>query len=180
MWKSFFAIVLTLPLLLCAEETTYGYLGVGIENLNDAMKTALDLEHGVIVNKVFEESPAEEGGIEVGDVIMKIDDDEISDYGDLRTAVREKPNERVSMRIHRSGKTLTKYIEIGEKEHKKIELDVEIPDIEELEIEIPDIEELEDIIIIKKGELEEELEQLKEELEELKVELEKMKENIKK
>lgn len=162
--------MLTLPLLLLADETMVGYLGVGLENLSDAMKIALDLEHGVIVNKVFKESPAEKGGIEVGDVILKIEDDEIADYGDLKVAVKAKPNERVAMRIHRSGKTMTKHIELGEKEPKKIELDLEIPDLEELE----------NILVIKKGELADELEHLKEELEELKSELEAVKEDLKK
>ena len=70
MSKRLFVIMLTLPLLLLADETMVGYLGVGLENLSDAMKIALDLEHGVIVSKVFKESPAEKGGIEVGDVIL--------------------------------------------------------------------------------------------------------------
>ena len=170
MLKTLFVIILTLPLLLWADETTVGYLGVHLDNLSDAMKTALDLDYGVLVEKVLEESPAEKGGIEVGDVILKIDDDEKGDYGDLKAAVRAKPNERVTMRIHRSGKTMTKYIELGEKERKRIELDLEIPDLEELE----------NVLVIKKGELADELEHLKEELEELKIELEKIKEDIKK
>ena len=170
MFKTLFVIMLTLPLLLWADETTVGYLGVGIENLSDAMQTALDLNQGVIVNKVYEDSPAEKGGIEVGDVILKIDDDEIADYGDLKVVVKAKPNERVAMRIHRAGKTKTKYIELGEKKHKRIELDLEIPDLEELE----------NILIIKRGELADELENLKEELEKLRVELEKIKDDIKK
>lgn len=170
MLKTLFVIVLSFPLLLCGEETTRGYLGVAIDNLSEAMQTALDLEHGVIVERVFEDTPAEKGGIEVGDVILKIDDDEIPDRKVLKKLIKAKPNERVALRIRRGGKTMTKYIVLGEKEHKKIELD--------LDVEIPDIEEFEDILIIKKGELEKELESLKEELEKLKVDLEKLKEDI--
>ena len=170
MLKTLFVIFLTLPLLLWADETTVGYLGVGVDNLSDAMKVALKLDNGVLVDKVYEDSPAEKGGIEVGDVILKIDDDAIEDYGDLKTAVLEKPNKRVAMRIHRAGKTMTKHIELGEKKHEKIELNLDIPDLEELE----------DILIIKKGEVADELEHLKEEIEKMKIELEKIKEDLKK
>ncbi len=170
MLRMLFVIVLSFPLLLCGKEATVGYLGVYIDNLSDAMKTALDLEHGVIVDKVLEDTPAEEGGIEVGDVILKIDDDEIPNRKVLKELIKGKPNERIALRIHRGGKTMTKYVVLGEKEHKKIELD--------LDVDIPDIEEFEDIMVIKKGELKEELENLKEELEKLKVELEKLKEDL--
>ncbi len=170
MRKTLFVIMLAVPLLLWADETTVGYLGVHLDNLSDAMKKALDLDNGVLVEKVVEESPAEKGGIEVGDVILKIDDNDIKDYGDLKAVVRERPNERVAMRIHRSGKTMTKHIELGEKERMKIELDLDIPDLEELE----------NALVIKKGELEEELENLKEELEGLKLELEALKEDLRK
>lgn len=169
MWRTLFVILLTLPLLMGAEKTTVGYLGVHLDNLSDAMKKALDLDHGVLVDKVVEDSPAEKGGIEAGDVILKINEDDIEDYGDLKAVVRDRPNERVTMRIHRSGKAITKDIELGEKEQKKIKLDIDIPDIEELE----------NVLVIKKGELEEELEQLKEELDELKVELEQIKKDLK-
>jgi len=135
MLKTLFVIMLAVPLLLWADETTVGYLGVHLDNLSDAMKKALDLDYGVLVEKVVEESPAEKGGIEVGDVILKIDDNDIKDYGGT-----------------------------------KIELDLDIPDLEELE----------NVLVIKKGELEEELKNLKEELEGLKLELKALKEDLKK
>ncbi len=168
--KRMLLIALTIPLLLLAKEEMIGYLGVGIVELNEAMMTALDIEYGILVDKVYEESPAEKADIRVGDIIFEIDAEKIADYETLKKAVRARPNEKIKMQIYRAKKKITKNVVLGEKEEKKIKVDM--PDIE---VNIPDIEELKKMIIVDKEKLNEELKSLKEELEQLKLDLKELK-----
>ena len=173
--KKILIIAIAIPLLLFAKEETIGYLGVGIAELSEAMKMALDIEHGILVDKVYEESPAEKAEIKVGDIIFEIDAEKITNYETLKQAVAARPNEKVRIQIYRAKKKITKNVELGEKEEKKIKISV--PDIE---VDIPDIEGLKKMIIIDKEKLNEELERLKEELEQLKLDLKELKDKYKK
>lgn len=158
--------VLTFPLLLLGGQEVIGYLGVSTHGLSDAMKIALDVDHGVLVERVHEDSPAEKAGVKVGDIITKIDDDLIKDYKTLKKAVAAKPNESVSMTLYRQGKQLSKTLTLGERKKSKLKLEMDIPeiaDIHDIKIDV-DTEEIERVI----EEIKEELEKVKEELEQLK------------
>ena len=155
--------VLVLPLLLFGGQETIGYLGVSTRGLSEAMRIALDIDHGVLVERVHEDSPAEKAGLEVGDVITRIDDNQIKDYKTLKKAVAVKPNERVSMTIYRKGKKLSKPVSLGEREVSKIKLEMDIPEIPDFNINV-NTEEIERAI----EEIKAELEKVKEELEQLK------------
>jgi serine protease Do len=143
-----------------------GYLGVSTEGLSDAMKIALDMEHGVLVEKVHDDSPAAEADIQVGDIIFEIDKTAITDYKSLKRVVQEKPNERVSTILFRQGKKMSKTVTLAERKTPKLELEVDIPEIHDFKV-ILNTEELEESI----HSIRQELEQLKEELEKLKKEL---------
>jgi S1-C subfamily serine protease len=64
-----------------------GYLGIGGQNVPIARRTArfhgLELESGIQVVAVEPESPAKRGGIEVGDVIVALDDQPVGQIDDL-------------------------------------------------------------------------------------------------
>ncbi len=172
--KKTLIFALAIPLLLFAKEENMGYLGVGVTELSEAMKTAIDIEHGILVDKVYEESPAEKADIKMGDIIMEIDGSKIHNYKDLKHAIRSKPNEKVKLHIYRSKKTITKDVELGEKEEKKLKICM--PDIE---MDMPDVEEIKKLIIVDKEKLTEELEKLKGELEKLKLDLKELKDKYK-
>lgn len=57
-----------------------GWLGVSFQALNSdiAAYWNLDLSGGVIINEVVKNSPAEKAGLEVGDVIVSINDDSLN------------------------------------------------------------------------------------------------------
>ncbi len=160
---------ITLPLLTFAEEETMGYLGVLTTELDEAMKIAVDLDHGILVQEVVEDSPAEKGGIKTGDIILEIAGEKIVDYKTLKNAIKKKPNEKVKMVIYRSKKPMTKSVELGEKKATKIEIDMDIPELYELK----------GMFDIGKKELKAELEKLKVEMEKLKEELKELKEKYK-
>ena len=55
------------------------WLGVVLQPLSDELKEAMDIDgdvRGVLVSDVVDDSPADESGLEDGDVIIAIDDEE--------------------------------------------------------------------------------------------------------
>lgn len=88
-------------------EVRRGQLGVIIANLDPDDADALQLESvsGVLVTEVVDGTAAEEAGVEPGDVIVSVDDEDVVDVQDLRTrmALAEIGNE-VELGIIRDGK----------------------------------------------------------------------------
>jgi len=84
-----------------------GLLGVGIDNVNQAMADYLgmDIPMGALVNQVSEGSSAEKAGIEVGDVIVKFNGKPIKTRQSLPPIVGGvMPNTKVSVEVFRDGK----------------------------------------------------------------------------
>jgi len=54
------------------EKISYGWLGVNIQDLNEDLRNYFGIKEkeGVIVLKVYKDSPAEKGGIKEGDLIL--------------------------------------------------------------------------------------------------------------
>ena len=75
-----------------------------------------DGSSGVLVAKVIEETPAEEAGIEVGDLIVAVGGDEISDAGDLVRALRERSGEQFYIEVIRDGRSVSVGVALPEKE----------------------------------------------------------------
>ena len=88
-------------------EVRRGQLGVIIANLGaeDAAALGLEKASGVLVSEVVDGTAAEAAGIEPGDVIVSVDDEEIADVHNLRTrmALAEIGN-KVQLGIVRDGK----------------------------------------------------------------------------
>lgn len=93
-----------------------GYLGIHVNNIPEHYKIALDIEYGVIVTEVEEDSPADKAGIKEGDIILSIKDEKIKDTEDLIYYVKKHPNEEVDIGILRKGKKISLKVKIGEKE----------------------------------------------------------------
>jgi serine protease Do len=109
--RKFVVVVLPLALLgaaIGAEDDSaaakQGWLGVYSENLSEPVLIALDLEHGVVVTQVSEDSPAEDAGLARGDVIVSVDGQDVEDAGGLRRIVRKRPDKSVTITIARRGK----------------------------------------------------------------------------
>jgi len=75
-----------------------------------------DGSSGVLVAKVIEETPAEEAGIEVGDLIVAVDGDEISDAGDLVRALRERAGQQFDVDVIRDGRSVSVDVILPEEE----------------------------------------------------------------
>jgi S1-C subfamily serine protease len=71
---------------------------------------------GVLVSKVLSGMPAEDAGVEVGDLIVAVDGEEVEDAGDLVSGLKGKHGARVELEVVRDGRTLTLDASLPEKE----------------------------------------------------------------
>jgi membrane-associated protease RseP (regulator of RpoE activity) len=97
-----------------------GLMGIEVKNLSDQLLDYFEVDHGVLVEKVSKDSPAEKAGIKAGDVILSINKRKIEDFSDLvRTLNYYNPGEKVSVEISRKGKKNTLDVILGEKKGDK-------------------------------------------------------------
>jgi len=95
-----------------------GYLGVALERP--------DADSGAMIGQVFEDSPAEEAGLEEGDVVLEFDGNEVENTADLVDAVRGSvPGESVELVVLRDGKKKSIEVEMGERERRQIIVDID-------------------------------------------------------
>jgi len=81
-----------------------GYLGVQVKALSDQLQSYFEVQNGVLIEKVMEDSPAEKAGLKAGDVITSINDRKIDDAEDLvRTMNYFNPEEEVEIAFNRKG-----------------------------------------------------------------------------
>ena len=99
-----------------STEVKRGWLGVYTDELSKPMLVALDIDHGVLVTDVAEESPAAKAGIEAGDVITLLDGQSTTDGSALRWVVRDRPDKRVVVKVHRRGKDKKLDVTLGTRE----------------------------------------------------------------
>src|SRR5215471_6203393 len=90
-----------------------GYLGI---QTPASQRGAADLDTGgVTVGEVLSGSPAEEAGLQPGDLIRKFDGREVKNFRALRTLVAEAPlDKQVELQILRNGKPVTVKTQIKE------------------------------------------------------------------
>lgn len=95
-----------------------GYLGVQVQDVTRALKRAKDLrtDDGALVNNVEDGSPADDAGIQRGDVIVGLNGKPIGDSGDLIGGVRGlDPGDKAKVEIERDGARKTLTVEVGKR-----------------------------------------------------------------
>ena len=82
-----------------------GYLGIYPEDLTVEILEKYNIDNGVWVSEVVEESPAEDAGLLEDDIILELRGKELKDVGELRHLIQNaKPKEKVRIKILRDGK----------------------------------------------------------------------------
>jgi periplasmic serine protease, Do/DeqQ family len=102
--------------LLSAGKVSRGWLGVSIQDVSSNIAKALNLKpaKGALISEVFENSPADKGGLKVGDVVRSINGKVVEDANDLRNTVAMlRPGENAEFEILRDGKNLRLKINIA-------------------------------------------------------------------
>ena len=90
------------------------YLGVSVVDVGEEY-TIYGLPVGAAVQVVNEDSPAEAAGLQIGDIITKAGDKDITGADDLvETVAAATPGDELVLKIYRSGKVMDITVEIGE------------------------------------------------------------------
>jgi predicted metalloprotease with PDZ domain len=82
-----------------------GYLGVSTTNLTEDLRTHFGTpsEQGVLVAKVFKDTPAARAGLQAGDIITAVDGTKVATSSDLNKALASrKKGEQVRVDFHRN------------------------------------------------------------------------------
>lgn len=92
-----------------------GWLGVLVQPISNKAKKRLNIKNGVVVIKVFKNSPAEKYGLEVGDIILSINGKPVKSPQQLSFFIqRLKINSQIKITVLRDKKQLTLPIKIEE------------------------------------------------------------------
>jgi serine protease Do len=105
-----------------------GWLGVAIQDVDKALAESLELDkpQGALINAVEVDSPADRGGIEPGDVIVKFDGHAIIDADDLPHIVGMiSPDSKVKAEVVRQGKVKVLKITVGALDGEEAEITAE-------------------------------------------------------
>jgi S1-C subfamily serine protease len=100
-----------------------GWLGVYVQDINHALKEAMDLksEKGVLIRDVVEDSPADKAGIETEDVVVAFDGKKVTDTEQFLMMVKKtSPGDEVELSIVRDGKEKTLTITLGKAPESKL------------------------------------------------------------
>jgi serine protease Do len=102
-------------------RATHPYLGISPADLTPeaARQFGISVSSGAIVAEVEQGGPADDAGVEPGDVITALDSTEIKDSGDLLAALRNyKPGDSVTLTVVRSGENRNIDVELGERQQQ--------------------------------------------------------------
>ncbi len=106
-----FAVPVSLVKKVVDDIVEYGIvqralLGIEIINVSDPrLEEDLDDLTGVYINKITENSAADEAGLIKGDIILKIDEDNVADVAQLQDFVaRHRPGDKIDVTYKRDGK----------------------------------------------------------------------------
>jgi serine protease Do len=94
-----------------------GYLGISIGTLTPEVAARLELknEGGVVVGRVFEDSPASKAGLQAGDIVTALGGKSVKDGRELQQLVLSLPLRRpVDVTLLRDGKTMVIPVTIEE------------------------------------------------------------------
>ena len=79
-------------------------------------------EQAVLISSVTPDSPAEESGLEPGDVITSIDGEKVSDYDNFSERILNlEPGDEITLTVYRSGEDEELEIEVELGEHPEVE-----------------------------------------------------------
>lgn len=112
--------------LLTHGRIVRGYLGVGMkpEMTQDLIREHdldLDRPRGVYLDLVKPDSPAERGGLHVGDVVLSVDGIDVNHSNQIQTLIYGRdPGETIDLQIMRQGQLHQLAVLLGEREDDRV------------------------------------------------------------
>src|ERR1019366_7963826 len=104
--------------LIKTGKVTRGYMGITIRSLDEGLAKQFKVPDtgGALVEDVAAGGPAEKAGIKSGDVIRKLNGQQIDDSGQLTALITNlNPGAEATLDILRDGQPLTTKVDLGER-----------------------------------------------------------------
>jgi len=111
------------PTLTKGGTITRGFLGVGIQDLNDTLATQFKVHDtkGALISQVNKDTPASKAGLKAGDVVVNYNGKAIDSTIDLRKWVAATtPDTKVPVEVMRDGKEVKVDVTVGKMPMKGI------------------------------------------------------------
>jgi serine protease Do len=96
--------------VLRTGQVSRGWIGVGLQDLSPALSESLRLAspQGALINAVERGTPADRGGLRIGDVVTLVDNQPVRDADALtRVITCKSPGDRLAISVVRAGQPLT-------------------------------------------------------------------------
>ncbi|RME09221.1 MAG: Do family serine endopeptidase [Aquificota bacterium] len=101
--------------LIAKGKVIRGWLGVVIQDITPEMAESLGVREGVIIAQIMPGSPAEKGGLRVGDVVVEVDGQKVSEVRELQFKImRTEPGKEINLKVIREGKEVSLKIRVEE------------------------------------------------------------------
>ena len=104
--------------LIKQGSVTRPYIGVGLQDITKDLAEYFNLKNqkGAIIADVFQNSPAEKAGLQRGDIILKINEKEITNSNDVSEIVgKAKVGDKLVLSIFRNGQTQFVSVIVGKR-----------------------------------------------------------------
>lgn len=105
------------------KAETKAFLGVYLNELDDDDREALNFEGkgGVLIEGVVDDGPAEEAGLDEGDIIIKFDGKDVESADHLRELITaRKPGDKIKVIVNRDGKEKKFKLKLGEQPERMV------------------------------------------------------------
>ncbi|MCE3040366.1 Do family serine endopeptidase [Helicobacter anatolicus] len=97
-----------------------GYLGVGIQDINNDLRDSYNNHEGAVVISLEKDSPAKKAGLMVWDLITEVNGKKIKNSAELKNLIGTlKPNSTTTLKILRDGKEQTITLNLAERNTEK-------------------------------------------------------------
>jgi serine protease Do len=109
--------------LMDRGRVSRGWLGIRPRELTPDLAEALELDtrHGVVVEEVLRDTPAQRYGLKQGDVIIRFNGEQVNDVQQFMFLVaRARPNTEVGMDVIRDGETRTLAVWLAERDEEAL------------------------------------------------------------
>jgi len=104
-------------------QASRGWLGVGIQDISPALAESFGLDRvaGALITSVGNNSPAERGGIQEGDIVLKFNGKSVDRSGELPSLVGAvRSGEQVGVTVFRAGKKVELVVTIGQRGEESV------------------------------------------------------------
>lgn len=103
--------------IIAGEEPSHAYLGITMTTISQsiAQRYGFSADEGAYISSVISGSPASKAGLEVGDIIVAINDKDVSSASDVMLEVRtKKAGDTVTVTVDRNGEERNVDVTLGE------------------------------------------------------------------